>query len=878
MSPIALLLVLALLCCSCRPLSALPTTRLGATIWDAAGVALSADGKLAFIHSINYLSSIYVVPLPITSSSVVSPSPYWSSPTRLVVTYIAASSSASPQLVFLLDGLHAQLLSLVINTTSPATNTSLLYDFGAANAFTIDGMFLQASTQLLFLSCYGHFDGAASDFIGWLDPSAPSPVLQRLYTTQFVNDIAAVAVSSAHLYFGTVTSPYPDSPYVAEVWRVPLISPGSTALIPNTTQPELLYTTAEANLGALVFGDLVSPAAFVLSADESVLYMTDMGNEDDNAASSPRAVYALWPLYGTAPLNLTALYESEGSSTNVMQSFALGPDQSTLYWAASGNRNGLYVTYNVTSAMPHLSGSTTSAAPLPSTSSLATTQGHTTPASNAPSASSATSTLAKAGSTSVTSLRTSSSATTAVLGRLNLTSTIVSAFNFSSKGDALSCLSFNGAATMGFAASLGGDIFQWSLTEHPAVVTPSYVVGDVALQTSASYVSCQANREGTLLYLLDSRHRTLSVYQVSTNTTPPAAPVVVASFPDEILSLSGVAIGFSSSMAYVGSLSGCVYAVNITTMGQSLSSFSAYCTPSALSAMTLSEDGRILYYVTPSPGTLYSLPLHEGGGIQSTVTPTLLFTSSLLVFPTSLVSQGSTFYIKDGGTMHGEADLRLHTAQHIYSLTLPNSLTAILDTTSVNLPPGLIMAADYHTMYFVTANTLNSLQLPSTSAGTSSLSSPPSHSSSPLPSSSVAPSSSSAAARLSSLMSAVASSTASVASATSHINTDSTTSSPSFTSPVVVSSENSPSTSSLNVFQTPDPPPSASKLSLSGGAITGIVLSTVCVAVAVMYMLYRLHTRRGAKTSITGEHSSINSEGWTGEGPPASDAVELQCL
>ena len=315
-----LLGLLVLLCSSTARVACVPSTRQGPTISNAGGAALSSDGRTAFVHSISTHPSIYVIPLPITAASNFQPQPYWTTTATMQFYYIAASASTSPQLLYLLDNQNARLVSLVVNTTSPATDVTLIYDWGKKDVDLINGMYYQASSHLLFFACYDHLDGAANDFIAFLDPSSSHPVLQTLYSTSFSVGVSAIAVSSTYLYFGTFTAPHPW-PSIATIWRVPLTSRGSTAPIPNSTEAELLYITTGTEIDTVALGDLVYPGAFVLNADESVLYMTDIGNPDVNQASSPHAIYALWPLHSSdVPLNLTGLFEYEGTGTEVMQS------------------------------------------------------------------------------------------------------------------------------------------------------------------------------------------------------------------------------------------------------------------------------------------------------------------------------------------------------------------------------------------------------------------------------------------------------------------------------------------------------------------------------------------------------------------------------
>ena len=151
-------------------MTAAPVTREGPNIPNAGGVALSADGSRAFVHTISTSSAaVYVIPLPINASSNLNPSPYWTSTRSVQYYYIAASVSNSPQLVYLVDNQNGQLVSLAITSPAP-TSTSLIYSFGVANEDLVAGMYYQPSSGFLFFSLYDHFAGAAFDYIGWFGP------------------------------------------------------------------------------------------------------------------------------------------------------------------------------------------------------------------------------------------------------------------------------------------------------------------------------------------------------------------------------------------------------------------------------------------------------------------------------------------------------------------------------------------------------------------------------------------------------------------------------------------------------------------------------------------------------------------------------------
>ena len=136
----------------------------------------------------------------------------------------------------------------------------------------------------------------------------------------------------------------------------------------------------------------------------------------------------------------------------------------------------------------------------------------------------------------------------------------------------MACFSTDASASIGFAASDGGDIYVWSLASKPSRIEPSYIAGTGS--AGASFIACQANPAGTILYLLDTRQLQLTSYSVASLTT---APVLIASFPDETIgSVVALAVDFNSSVAYVGTRStNLVYSVNTSRTLQTPSAFDA---------------------------------------------------------------------------------------------------------------------------------------------------------------------------------------------------------------------------------------------------------------------------------------------------------------
>ena len=304
----------------------------------------------------------------------------------------------------------------------------------------------------------------------------------------------------------------------------------------------------------------------------------------------------------------------------------------------------------------------------------------------------------------------------------------VSQFLFSDLNDGMGCLSSSADFSLGFAASDGGDIYVWPLQSKPLTISPLYVAGTGS--AGASFAACQANPSGTLLYLLDTRGILLYSYAVA---TPSLAPVVVATFPGELIgSLTSLAVDFASSIAYVGTReTQNIYSVNVSLSGQSISSYYATPAQSDVSALFLSPDASTLYYGAPAPaqgepGSINALSV-AAGAIANADTPTVLVESLALIFPDSLylnasqtASANATLYIKDGGPFHGEAEPNEDpdAYQSVFVLPIrggpPNasaSLPALLRTNELNLPGGIMGSGDGRFLLFTSTSSLNSLSL-----------------------------------------------------------------------------------------------------------------------------------------------------------------------
>ena len=302
-------LALLLSCAVARHLASIP---------DAAGVALSADASTAYVMT--EISALYIISLPVNLSSLNAsdPQPYYTEVDGWrnleSWSFIAASVSSAPQLVWLLDNYHAQLLPLNVSAPAPSSPT-LVYSFGAGQEYNVDGLYHQASTSLLYFSCYGQFNGSAveTDFVGVLDPYAASPVLDVFYSTPFVDALAGLAVDADSLFFGTVSSFHGQA---SSIYRVPLPYPGAL-FIPSSTAPILLYETTNPNWETAVLGSIVFPAAFALDSTSSVLFFSDLGNVAEESGGETTAVYALADLRCAPALNLTVLFSSQGQERQI---------------------------------------------------------------------------------------------------------------------------------------------------------------------------------------------------------------------------------------------------------------------------------------------------------------------------------------------------------------------------------------------------------------------------------------------------------------------------------------------------------------------------------------------------------------------------------
>ena len=694
--------------------SGAPVTKKGPTISNAGGVALSADGATAFVSTTSTSNAaIYAYPLPITASSNLAPTPYYTTTASVQYYYIAASVSTSPQLIWIVDNQNAHLLSLpYVNGTVPA-NTSLLYDF-SPNVDLVDGMYYQPSTNLLFFACYDHFGGATNDFVAYINPYAADPTLITLFTTSLVQQLAGIAVSSSYLYMGFASLNSGASG--AQIQRVP-IHGGATPTVAAGSTPSTVYNTTNPNPNTAVSGQMIYPSALVLNSDESILYITDIGFPGAQPASTPHVIYGLYALYApTTPLNISVIYTYIGANTEIQQSFGLSPDQSTLYFAATGSQNGLYQTTAANSSIvPLLIPRSVAPTSAPAVSSSATT------ATSAPTtaASAPISARAASSSTAVPSTSTISGGGGGGGGGNGIipagTITVGSSFNFSDAGDALSCLTSNSNFTAAFAGSAGGDIFSWSYSSSPTTISPAYIAGTGA--AGASFIACESNPSGALVYFLDTRGVLLYSWA---SATPMVAPVVVATFSGEATgALTALAIDFVANVAFVGTRSSdAFYLVDLLTRNTDYGSFGSLPAGSDLTSFFLSADGTTLYYGFPAPaqgvaGGIAALPV-SAGTIDDPTAFTVVVSSTSIIYPDSIWINDTTLYFKDGGAYHGQAGTTQGSTQTISSVSLTTAtptITVLFSTTTLNLPPGLIQAppTSFEILAFTTASNIDFL-------------------------------------------------------------------------------------------------------------------------------------------------------------------------
>ena len=298
------------------------------------------------------------------------------------------------------------------------------------------------------------------------------------------------------------------------------------------------------------------------------------------------------------------------------------------------------------------------------------------------------------------------------LDQLTLPTPLQTQFSSAVKGDEVGCLSSYSMSSGAYAASFGGNIYQFPLSPPPVSIAPVFSV------PGAYYVACAAQRNGAMLYLLDTQAQTLSVYNSASNTVNP-----VASFPMESAGyLTLLAVDWSANVAYVGTKSSAqIYSVNLDEGGSGYDADDSYTVNSDVDSLVLSGDFSTLYYGSPAlgnsgsdsgviGGAIYSLQVNAGI-VKNSANPTTVLGSNAggitLIYPDSLLfnSQQDILYIKDGGAYQGKTPydpLGPPTEQSIYALYLYTNgvVQTLYNTSSVNLPSGLALSNSLSTLFY----------------------------------------------------------------------------------------------------------------------------------------------------------------------------------
>ena len=271
----------------------------------------------------------------------------------------------------------------------------------------------------------------------------------------------------------------------------------------------------------------------------------------------------------------------------------------------------------------------------------------------------------------------------------------------------LSCLSANANGSVGYAASGTGDLFVWSLLSPFTVLVPLFSL------SATTFAACQAHPTLPLLYVLSNgvdspRLNTLLLYNTNTLSSR-----VIASFDGQLdgqsygqfdgpsygpSSLHTLAIDFTHDVAVVATDTGRLfYPIPLTAYAQTFS-HATHTATTPITAMAFSPDARTLYYA--APGVIYRTPA-QAGHLPAIASPTtVVSSSSRLVFADSLhvhgTGAGQTLYVKDGGSGNATSNPQEAVVQGISAVDLTQShrtATTLLATTTLNLPPGLILTS-----------------------------------------------------------------------------------------------------------------------------------------------------------------------------------------
>ena len=691
-----LLLAVSLLLCSLLVSSA-TFVQEGPVVPNAAGVALSGDGTTAFVVSADVSGAVYAIPLPLDASSSSPPTPYFVSSKAVQYTSIAATTYASPQVVYLLDSLNAQVVSLAI-TSPPANSTTLVYDLGVANRGLVSAMSYLPPLNIVVLSCLSGFNGSTNDFVAAFNPFAIPSSFRTLYTTPFSGQLAASTISLSRLYYSTrTTAKGAAAVYVVPFFGmlIPYISP-----LANST---LLYSASTQTGSALTY-----PGALLLNNDLTILYITDLGQQTVGQSMATTSVLALYPLPNaivpTTPLSLATVAQYTGGATEVRPSAALDSSQSTLYFAAQGTSGGLYVVNNANASfVAALSPST--APPMAATSA----------ATSAPQ--------------SPTSLP--SQGTGPGLPMVN--------FTFVQEGPVLPnaagvALSGDGTTAFVVSADVSGAVYAIPLPLDASSSSPPtpYFVSSKAVQYTSIAATTYASPQ--VVYLLDSLNAQVVSLAI---TSPPANSTTL------VYDLGVANRGLVSAMSYLPPLNivvlSCLSGFNGST-NDFVAAFNPFAIPSSfrtlyttpfsgqLAASTISlsrlyystrttAKGAAAVYVVPFFGMLipYISPLANSTLLYSASTQT----GSALTYPGALLLNNdlTILYITDlgqqtvGQSMATTSVLALYPLPNAIVPTTPLSLATVAQYTggATEVRPSAALDSSQSTLYFAAQGTSGGL-------------------------------------------------------------------------------------------------------------------------------------------------------------------------
>ena len=894
---LALLLCAALQRSCAQTAAAQPTPLLplfSGSVDAALALALSANQSAAYVST--FYGSVYAVPLPISSTSVLPAALY--SQTSAVFQGIVVNPAQT--VLYLLDVRAATLSSV-----------SLL----AGRAVTVLCTFTQEPVNGL--------SGLAVDFT----PAVPVAYV----VSQYSSAVYACAVSAVGQRQAAGAAIYTDSQ--GAVYSGVTVAPPRSAGLPSTlylssavvaqgvpnvvlaTLPVLGNTTTATATTPLVSSQTwYWPGAVTVNSAQTVAYVMDGGYDKGYQTLVPPyevgLVYAVNISTGAAAA--TTVYQN--TSLFLRGGLQLTQDQSTLAFLASTSLQQL-VLYPQLVSKPLTQPPTTAASSSSSSSS--------TGAARAVSSSSAAATGGGGGGGAV-----------APVINAGPPASLLTLFTGSaSTVDAALALALSANQSAAYVSTFYGSVYAVPLPISSTSVLPAALYS----QTSAVFQGIVVNPAQTVLYLLDVRAATLS----SVSLLAGRAVTVLCTFTQEpVNGLSGLAVDFTPAVpvAYVVSqYSSAVYACAVSAVGQRQAAGAAIYTDS---------QGAVYSGVTVAPprsaglpSTLYLSSAVVAQGVPNVVLATLpvLGNTTTATATTPLVSSQTWYwpgavtvnsaqtvaYVMDGGYDKGYQTLvPPYEVGLVYAVNISTgaaAATTVYQNTSLFLRGGLQLTQDQSTLAFLASTSLQQLVLypqlvskpltqpPTTAASSSSSSSssaaapaasssPGSSSAAPSAATSTLASSTASAARSSSAASsstsapaatsaataaAAASSSARSSSSSSAVQTSAPTSTPTPASPssaatspatsaaavtpsstaaatsapigqsAAASSTPAPSSSSTAAFAVPGGGSSSS--GLSGGAIAGIVVgavafATLCCLLILCVLLPRRRKDGGGST------------------------------